>query len=277
MKIEQLEQLVAIHAHGTISAAADALFISQPTVSRSMQALEAELGYPLLERSRNRVRLNEAGLVALTHAQRVLDDLQAMRNALADQASRVRTVRIGGCAPAPIWELTRRIVSSFPGMILSTKLSGEAELERAVVSGGVDLAILRRHLSVPAAEVVPLMPESLFVLVPCSHSLAGRDSLTWADLNGERFLIQSSIGFWTELVRSRMPDSEFVEQSDPNVFAQLVVSSPLLSFGTDLTLPNSPMESRRAVPVAEADASTSYFLASRMAAPDQIRAIMALF
>ena len=74
MKIEQLEQLVAIHAHSTISAAADALFISQPTVSRSMQALEAELGYPLLERSRNRVRLNEAGLVALTHAQRVLDD-----------------------------------------------------------------------------------------------------------------------------------------------------------------------------------------------------------
>ena len=277
MKIEQLEQLVAIHTHGTVSAAADALFMSQPAVSRSMQALEAELGQPLFVRTRNRVRLNEAGLVALAHARRVLDDLRAMRDALSDHASRARTVRIGACAPAPIWELTRRIVTAFPGTILSTALSGEAELERALASGGVDLAVLRRRIAIPGVEVTPFLSESLFVLVPRAHGLAGRDSLTWADLDGEHFLIQAAIGFWAELVRSRMPDSEFVVQSDPNVFAQLVESSPLLSFSTDLTLPNPPMKSRRAVAVAESDASATYFLASRTAAPDQVRAIAELF
>lgn len=121
------------------------------------------------------------------------------------------------------------------------------------------------------------MSESLLVLVPLAHGLAGRDSLTWADLDGEHFLIQAAIGFWAELVRSRMPDSEFVEQSDPNIFAQLVESSPLLSFSTDLTLPNPPMRSRRTVPVTEADASATYFLASCTAAPDQVRAIAELF
>lgn len=277
MKIEQLEQLVAIHAHGTVSGAAEALYMSQPAVSRSIQALEAELGQPLLERSRNRVSLNEAGLVALAHARRVLDDLRAMRDALADHARKARTVHIGACAPAPIWELTRRIVTTFPGTILSTALTGEAELERALPAGGVDLAVLRRPITIPGVEVRPLMTESLCVLVPHAHRLAGRDSLTWEDLNGEQFLIQVAIGFWAELVRNRMPDSEFVEQTDPTVFAQLVASSPLLSFGTDLTLAGPPLESRRAVPVAESDASVAYFLASRTAASDQVRAIAGLF
>lgn len=59
-----LEQLAAFARRGTLSAAAEELHISQPALSQSMKKLEADLGVPLFERTRNRLRLNETGVLA---------------------------------------------------------------------------------------------------------------------------------------------------------------------------------------------------------------------
>ena len=81
MELDQLRQLDAIARAGTISAAAESLHTSQPSVSRSMRALERELGCELFERTRNHVELNEAGQVALRHARAILAEERRMRAA----------------------------------------------------------------------------------------------------------------------------------------------------------------------------------------------------
>ena len=80
MEFVQLRQLDAIARAGTISAAADELHTSQPSVSRSMRALERELGCELFERTRNHVELNEAGRLALRHARAILAEAAPSRS-----------------------------------------------------------------------------------------------------------------------------------------------------------------------------------------------------
>ena len=65
MELEQLRQLDAIAREGTMSAAARALHLSQPALSRSLARLEAELDQPLFDRPGRRLVLNDAGRVAL--------------------------------------------------------------------------------------------------------------------------------------------------------------------------------------------------------------------
>lgn len=102
MELEQLRQLDAIARTGTFSAAADELHTSQPSISRSMRALERELGCELFSRSRNRAELNDAGRRALDHARAILAEERRMRDAFAELTRTNRTLAIASVAPAPV-------------------------------------------------------------------------------------------------------------------------------------------------------------------------------
>ena len=105
MDINQLRQLEALAQHGTMSAAANACSLSQSAFSRSIQRLEAELGAQLFDRQKNSVRLNETGRVAVAHARSVLREVQLLQDAVDEAQRRARTLRVGTCAPAPLWNL----------------------------------------------------------------------------------------------------------------------------------------------------------------------------
>lgn len=73
LDLELLEELVAFQKYGTLSAAAEHLMITQPTVTRKMKKLEQELGVTLFNREvSNYITLNETGLLAAREAQKVL-------------------------------------------------------------------------------------------------------------------------------------------------------------------------------------------------------------
>ena len=88
MELEQLRQLDAIARRGTMSAAARALHLSQPALSRSLARLEAELDQPLFDRPGRRLVLNDAGRVALEHARQILRDERAELAAALKQVAR---------------------------------------------------------------------------------------------------------------------------------------------------------------------------------------------
>lgn len=128
MELEQLRQLVEVERCGTISAAAEELHITQPSLSRSIRRLERDLGQDLFDRGRNSVTLNEAGRLALTHAKRILADVRLMRNDFDELSKHERTIRVASVAPAPTWRLTALVVERFPGTILGPELMGEASV-----------------------------------------------------------------------------------------------------------------------------------------------------
>jgi DNA-binding transcriptional LysR family regulator len=277
MELEQLRQLVAVADAGTMSKAAEELHISQPVISRSMRQLEADLGQELFDRTRNRVALNDAGRITVDAARKILADVQVLRDDLDDYAKRMRTVRVGTCAPAPLWVLTERAVAKFPGVIFSTEFYSEQDLERALINRAVDLALLRRPLALPTIATRQVMTENLFVEVPPESDLAGRDHVGWDDLNGRPFLIMEAIGFWMDVVRDHLPDSQLIVQTDRTVFRQLIETSQLLSFATEASSFERPETDRARIPIWEPDASATFFIAAQADADPRITGLLGLF
>jgi DNA-binding transcriptional LysR family regulator len=71
IELSLLEQLVSVAHYGSLSAASAATHLTQPTLSRSMQKLEREIGAPVFERKKNKIVLNENGQIAIEYANRI--------------------------------------------------------------------------------------------------------------------------------------------------------------------------------------------------------------
>ena len=123
MELEQLRQLQAVAEEGTISAAADALHLTQPALSRSIQRLERELGTELFRRSKNHVEFNEAGELALAAAADLTARAETLRRDLAALSRKQRMVTVASAAPAPSWLLAELATQLMPGLILDPELA----------------------------------------------------------------------------------------------------------------------------------------------------------
>ena len=106
--------------------------------------------------------------------------------------------------------------------------------------------------------------ETLSFSLPKGHKYARRKSLSFQEMNGENMLLMSDIGFWDLLHREKMPDSRFLTQYDRFSFNELVESSTLPSFITDLSEKYIETASGRVtVPISDEEASVTYYLVCR--------------
>ena len=276
MELEQLRQLDAIERSGTLSAAAAELHTTQPSLSRSMAKLEANLGVELFDRTRNRARLNGAGRLAVQHARAVLAEERRMRSVFDELARRRRTVRVESVAPAPNWRIAELVASRLPGALIETDLADELDARAHLLDRSCDLAVTLRPIQLPTVRSAPLMTEDLYLAVPGGHRLAGRTSVSFADMDGEPFLVLEQIGFWMGIVDRRLPSSQVIVQKDPNVFRQLLRSTDLCSFSTDVAANYVSGDGRVALPIVDADAHATFFLNVLVDAPERTAAVFNL-
>jgi hypothetical protein len=176
-----------------------------------------------------------------------------------------------------MWKLSERAVSAYPGTIFSTEYMEEHELVRALMDHAIDLAILTHPLALPTITVRQIMTESLFVEAPATSDLAGRDHVTWEDLNGRPFLVLESIGFWMDVVRENLPDSQIIVQQDSTILSQLIASSDILNFATEASGLLRPRNSRMRIPIWGTGATTTFFAACMNDATPQVRRVLDLF
>lgn len=188
-----------------------------------------------------------------------------------------RTIRVGTCAPAPLWRLTAFVVEHFPGELLSSQTLADRAIEEGVFGGSLDLGIARRPFALPGVVSIPFMTEALSVSVPEGHPLADHPQLTFADLAGEQILQYEDVGFWLDVVRDRVPDARLVLQRDRTVFGELTRSTTALFFTSDAPSLKVEVEGRQVVPLVDSEAhATFYLVAKRDAAPAVGRVLRAV-
>ncbi len=233
-----LEALVAFKDCQTLSAASEKLHISQPALSRSMQKLEEILGVSLFERSKNRLSLNSTGEMAASLARSILQSEDEMITTLRNYDSSLHTVTIGSCAPGPLIELATVLPNLFPDYSFSSSCKKEEELLDDLLRHKYHVVITTQNISDDRINSVLYGSEHLYIGAVPAHPLSHyRDKgISFADINGEDFLMLSDIGIWHDIKNKMMPDSRYITQSDPNALSTLVNSSSLLSFATDLSL-----------------------------------------
>ena len=128
MNFRDLGYLVAIDRHGSITRAAEACEVTQPTLSTQVARLERELGVTLFERDGRGLRLTNAGRSVLDHARRVLgavDDLvAAAQDHLDPLAGTLRLGLIPTLAPYLLPHILPELQASLPRPIQRTRASG---------------------------------------------------------------------------------------------------------------------------------------------------------
>ena len=258
-EIYQLEQLLAFAECGTLSGAAERLHLSQPALSRSMQRLEAELQAPLFHRQKNRIEFNENGRMAAEYARQVLEKCQDMISRVQAFDRSQRTILVGSCAPAPLWEVPPLLSDLYPDMTISSEMRENEVLLQGLRDGVYQLIILPYPVEEPGISCVKYGEEHLYFSLPPAHPLSGRKGLYMRDLNGETMLLRNRLGFWRELTLRKMPDTQFLEQEDV-AFEELVKSSALPSFATDVVLRREGNPVNRVnIPILDEEANVTYY------------------
>ena len=123
----ELKQLTAFVDLGTLSRVAEAFHISTPSVTRSMQQLERYFGVPLFRRGKNRIELNETGRLAVECARKLLQEAEQAVEQVRAFDQRQRTLVVKSCAPAPLWELLRRLNAEHPEKMVASAVCQNEE------------------------------------------------------------------------------------------------------------------------------------------------------
>lgn len=176
-----IRYLLAVAEHSSFTRAAEALFVSQPTLSQQIKQLEESLDVQLLDRSGRSVRLTDAGEVYLHHARRALGELDAGQRAIHDLQDLSRGSLRMGMTPitdyltAPLLDLYNK---RHPGITVSTLEMPQDELEAAVAEDRIDVGIaFTNTLSTGSRsndiETHILFIETLNLAVGKSHRCAG--------------------------------------------------------------------------------------------------------
>lgn len=261
-EMEQLRCLVAFAQHGTLSAAAEELHISQPSLSRSMQALERDLQVPLFERTKNKMILNENGKFAVEHAKRILAEVETMTEQTRALERARHTILIGSCAPAPLWILLPELSRHYADKTISSELRDEDLLIDGLKAERYQLIILPYKIDDPEIVCCPYVTEQLYLSVTPDHHLAShKNGVYFREFDGENMFVMSEIGFWNRIHSENLPHSRFLVQNERFDFKELSSASVLPHFSTNLSIKYSPTNSNRIhLPILDDAATASFHL-----------------
>lgn len=166
--LRQLEQLVVIAEQGTLSAAARELHLSQPALTRSMQRLENEFGIELFTHEKNRVTLNDAGLLAVEQARGVLGAAEGMKGRMHDYARAQKTVAVGSCAPGPMWLIAPELIRHLTDKTVSTEMKAPDVLLDGLLREEYQVIVLDAPAEQDTATAMSALRRRCCTSMPCS-------------------------------------------------------------------------------------------------------------
>ena len=189
MTLDQLTAFRAVARDHNFQKAADSLHLTQPAVSKQIQALERELGERLLDRGRT-TRLTRAGEVLLKYAERVAQTVEAAREELSDLAEhgdgRLSIGASHSIALSLLPSLLETYRSRYPRVTVSITAGHPAEILPRVAAGDFDLGLVilvsrKLHDSLPLSRRAFAVTEIVFVASP-NHPIVTREAVSIDDL-----------------------------------------------------------------------------------------------
>ena len=186
MEVHQLRDFVAVASTGSFSQAASRCHIAQPSLSKAVQRLEAEVGEKLFIRLKRRVVLTPAGELLYKRAPRILNEIeQAKRELTESQGLQRGIVRIGvlpTIAPYVLPGAVGRFTEACPSLEVVVHEDMTSNLLKFVDACDLDLALLSLPIPDESFEKEILFKEELFLAVPAKHPLAVKERVALVDL-----------------------------------------------------------------------------------------------
>ncbi|MFA5843852.1 MAG: selenium metabolism-associated LysR family transcriptional regulator [Coriobacteriia bacterium] len=194
MNIPQLRAFVSVVEHGSFSGAARVTGVSQPAVTMQVQGLEADLGAALLERRYRRVELTEAGRLLLPHARKVLDEIEAAREAIVDLAGTVSGHLVIAASTTPGQYVLPKLLGAFlrdhPDVSVELRVMDTAAVVRAVEEGEAQLGMVGARMPGERVAYEERGSDDLVLICPPGDELATTEGVKLSALAEEPFVVR---------------------------------------------------------------------------------------
>ncbi|MFC3533900.1 LysR substrate-binding domain-containing protein [Vogesella facilis] len=276
MELRHLRYFVAVAEELHFTRAAERLHIAQPPLSQQIRALEDELGVQLLERHQRAVRLTAAGERFLLRARALLDDARLA----ADEARRaargeIGELRIGFTSSLPLMAVLPATLQQFrashPDVTLHFHEQFTREQFQLLRQRKLDVGVVRfnRDEDTPGLEVREVKRDRLSAVLPISHPLAARASVSIAELAGERVIgYPAGNGNWLNARLHSLARQSGFDWQVHQLAGEATTQIGLVAAGLGIAVLPSPLQcvhlpDIRYLPLSDADAYMTLTVAWR--------------
>ncbi len=193
MNLRALNYFVKLAELKHFSRAAEACFVSQPTLSTQIRKLEEELGVQLVERAPRKVQLTPVGMEIAARARHLLRDVEQLQ-AIARRSGdpETGTLRLGlfpTLAPYLLPHVVPSIRKRFPKLRLELSEEKTGEILSMLEDGQLDAGLLALPVESDRLEQIVLFEEPFLMAMPEPHALSRKKEITINDLIGEEVLL----------------------------------------------------------------------------------------
>lgn len=211
MTLTELRYIVAVSQKNHFGKAAQACFVSQPTLSIAIKKLEEELGVRLFERSsKNEIRITEIGQQVINQAYIVLQQAQLLSE-IAQQgkdplSGQFKLGVIYTIGPYLLPSLIPLLTKTVPNLKLIIEENFTANLFQSLKQGALDAIIISYPFDEPGIETAPLYEEPFIVALPNNHAWKDRDAIPPEDLASQDLMLLGSGHCFREQVIKACPN-----------------------------------------------------------------------
>ena|GEM_PF-2611411 len=217
MEIKQLKYFKQVYESGSFSKAAERLGITQQGLSLSIEKLENELGVVLFLRGKKGVSPTQIASHFKGDADRLINAADEFKNRIQEAGREINGIVKLALMPAVVYYFVPRLLSEFhelyPHVDLQISEMADAVCEASVFSGTSDAACLIGPVKSRDLEWTPLFEDAVSVMMHKDNPLASRESLTFADLAKEQFIMPPTESRWHQLIVDLCRKSGF----EPNI------------------------------------------------------------
>ena len=193
MELRHLRYFIAVAEELHFGRAAEKLGMAQPPLSQQIRRLEQEMGVQLLERTKRRVQLTDAGRAFLDEARKTLKQLDhavdLARRANQGEVGRLAIGFLGAATYSLLPLILKAFRHRFPDVEMELHELKSSELIQALRERRVNVGFVRSPARDEMLNAEPILQEPLVVVLPEHHPLAGKPHIRFADLAQESFLL----------------------------------------------------------------------------------------
>lgn len=257
MTVIQLEYLLAVANFGSFSVAAEHCFVTQPSLSMQIKALEEELGVMLLDRSKKPVMPTRAGEAVIEQARETLKEFNSIKEVVSqlkgEIAGKIRLGVIPTIAPYLLHRFIPEFVRRYPKVELEVREMQTAYIIEALNHDRIDVALVAGGTCGDGIMEYELFDDRFYAYVSPSNSLYNKSNIRIEDIDMRELVLLSVGNCLRDQVlelcqaRSSVPSRYYFESGSLDTLMRIVDSTSNMTIIPEMALPYIPAERSRQI------------------------------
>lgn len=269
-----LEYLVLFAKTDKLTAVAQKMAVTPASVSRGLKKLEQQLGVELFEHGPQKLKLTKTGQYAAKEATKLLAKSRFFETEVKNYALKQKRLKIGSTLKG-INELAKSALTPLPDVVVSSELLDIAEVKKVLLAQAYSLILTTRPVNDERLTASYLGKESLAIQVTANDPLFSKETVSFKELQGERFIVAKKLGLWGQIVEEQTQDVLLFPQ-DPEALRELTFHSEFAVFRTNISafLETSPDPRRKLIFLTDQSAKLDLYAVYLKDEAQQLRPLL---